>query len=84
MSNEKNLVTYNKHLGKNVVNADEDYDYQYITTAIPNVPHSIERHCYAFGPAIDRLHEFEKLGMEPEEIVQLLKINTDNIRYLNK
>lgn len=26
-----------------------------------------------FGPAIDRLHEFEKLGMEPEEIERKLK-----------
>ena len=25
-----------------------------------------------FGPAIDRLHEFEKLGMEPEEIEKIL------------
>jgi chromosome segregation ATPase len=28
-----------------------------------------------FGPAIDRLYEFEKLGMEPEEIEKLLENN---------
>lgn len=37
----------------------------------------------AFGPAIDRLHEFEKLGLEPEEIERTLKINTENLTYLH-
>lgn len=38
----------------------------------------------AYGPAIDRLYEFEKLGLEPEEIIRVLEINTENIRFLKE
>jgi chromosome segregation ATPase len=33
--------------------------------------------CIYVGPAIDRLHEFEKIGMEPDDIVGKLKMLND-------
>lgn len=63
---------------------DPEFDYHIITEREnyfdnPNLQVTHSRTVIK-GPAIDRLYEFEKLGMEPEEIQKLKLENADLIR----
>lgn len=85
MSKEKNLVFMNK--GVPVVEGAKHRKLAHIdvsskrpecvsclcSTPLGIVRHKDELDAFIVGPAIDRLYEFEKLGMEPEEIEKQLK-----------
>ena len=84
MSKEKNLTFMETNkLNKIVVNLDghccdtyTDDPVEVYSNLDPLKPYATlpgKRYSYVSGPAIDRLHEFEKLGMEPEEIERLKK-----------
>lgn len=67
MSKEKNLTYLSLHTGKVSVDSRSHEWVRYSRSGI--------RCDQLNGPAIDRLYEFEKLGMEPEEIKEILNSN---------
>lgn len=86
MSKEKNLVFMNKRVP--VVEGKGHRKLVHKEPELSMKPHCVsylhftsldvkryegELDSYIVGPAIDRLYEFEKLGMEPEEIERKLK-----------
>lgn len=89
MSKEKNLTYLSLGTGKMSVDAREHEWMRYDRYGV--------RYDQLNGPAIDRLHEFEKLGLEPEEIrgrleaaddyrkeIAALEKDNNNLRALNQ
>lgn len=80
----KNLTTLVKHplLKKDVAGyarRDESEWGQHMVTRCPG-----EHTEYLTGPVVDRLYEFESIGLEPDEIKHLVKIKpvkTDECHY---
>lgn len=84
MSKEKNLVFMNK--GVPVVEGEKHRKLAYFnpmaigaasgsclrSTPLGAMKQRYEMDAFIVGPAIDRLYEFEKLGMEPEEIEKMM------------
>lgn len=76
----KNLTEIVKHpLSKKDVAGYARYDEsewgQHMVTRCPG-----ESTEYLTGPVVDRLHEFEKLGLEPEEIKSLMAAHSDLLK----
>ena len=67
MSKEKNLTFIDNDVDRAVINLD-GHCSKTVSEETPYANRPYLQWMYLFGPAIDRLHEFEKLGMEPEEI----------------
>lgn len=79
MSKEKNLVTYDLR-GSVAVDGHGHAWIEDHNCMLNDI--FINPRLYITGPAIDRLHEFEKLGMEPEEIKEIL--NSNLVRALSE
>lgn len=85
MSKEKNLVIMNKDVPcvvgekhRKLAHLDTslkgpEWVDCLCTTPLGIIRHKNELDAFIVGPAIDRLYEFEKLGLEPEEIELVMK-----------
>lgn len=66
------LSNYNRGEFTNVIRVDSFNDMHFVCE---NDPLCKSVRNYVVGPAVDRLYEFESLGYEPDEILEIIKLN---------